>query len=235
MGRLLEWLLAAGALAGACTHDRAGRSMTAQLDNPPIPPPFVQPTIVAIVNDDGQPLRTRLYEARHPTPAPAVEEKLEQPTETALDDEKVLRIAHVASETAIEQARLAQRRARDPKLREIAREILDDSETANRKGERITELAKLSQQDSSVSIAMRQEWEQNLDQLADKPAQEFDRAFIEGALDRQRELLQVIDRELLPAASRPEVRALVRAIRPDVVKRYGQLRVLQDKMEKEAP
>ncbi len=150
----------------------------------------------------------------------------------ALDDEKILQVAHVAHESQIEQARLAEQRATDPRVRELAAATVRSDTLADRRGDRLARTQRLSPHESAISVKLKEDARQRLDELGAKAGPEFDRAYLDAQLATQRQVLDLIDDKLLPNASSPEVKALVRSIRPDLARRYDRAHFLYEKLDK---
>jgi putative membrane protein len=149
----------------------------------------------------------------------------------ALDDEKILRIAHVAAENEIEAAKLAVTHARDPRVRRLARTIVKDGAEADERGERVARMEKIDPRESDLSAKLEEESRWHLDELAEKTGAEFDRAFLAAQAAAHRDVLQLIDVHLIPGATSPPIKNLVRSMRPEVAKRYEEVRALQTKLK----
>lgn len=219
---VIGWIVVMGSVLAGCAHEAA----------PPMEPAAARPAPVIAERSprliEHTPISPEVVDpfAKEPAPSAAI------PPLEELDDGKILKVAHTAHEAAITQARIAERRSRDQRVRELAGKIAKDNEAQDRRAEQVARVGKLDPSDSSISNALEADSKQSVDQLVEKSGRDFDRAFVDGELDRQRELLKLIDYELMPAASSPEVKALVRSLRPNVIRRFDELRGLQEKLGK---
>jgi putative membrane protein len=153
----------------------------------------------------------------------------------SIDDEKILGLTHVANENEhdqLDQARLAALRARDDRVRELARSIVREHTKVDREARRLAQIGKLNPHDSELATKLRDDGRQKLDQLGDKQGDAFDRAYVDTVVQGHQHVLQIIDQRLLPNATNVDVKALVEDLRPGVQKNYDQAKALQLKLEK---
>jgi putative membrane protein len=149
-----------------------------------------------------------------------------------LDDEKILQVAHVTSEGGVEEARLAEARAQNPAVRTFATTIAADQTRTAQRGQHIARLHQLVPKDSSISDRLQSDAKLKLDELRGKQGADFDRAYVDAQIATYQKVLNIIDDRLLPSATSPEVKALVRSIRPQMKKHYDDAQALRGQLAK---
>lgn len=153
-----------------------------------------------------------------------------EPTEP-INDERILEIAHVTDATNIDRAKLAEVRAVDPRVKELARTIVRQHSQAERDGADVARMSQLNPQTSDLSAEIQTNAHDKLDALGSKMGSAFDRAYIDAQVDSQRETLRLIDNRLLPSATTDEVKGLVERLRPEIANQYDQAKALQQKLK----
>jgi len=151
-------------------------------------------------------------------------------TET-LDDQKILELAHVVHEEEIAKAKLAARRAVDPRVRALAKDSVRWHQRAVDQGEQVARTSGIVPADSETSTWLRDKEQKQLVEIAAKQGEALDRAYLESRVDAQSTLLKLIDDKMLPAASDEAVKALVENTRPVVVRDLQKALKLQIKVK----
>lgn len=168
-------------------------------------------------------------------PAPQAINKLEDsdtpPAAETLNDEKILKVAHVAHEEEIAKAKLAARRATDPRVRELARQIAREHELALERADRVARTSGITPTDSATSNWLRTKEQDQLVKIGAKRGAALDQAFLDSQVDSRSTMLRLIDDKMLPGASDSSVKSMVQATRPVIVNEMQKAMTLQMKMK----
>jgi putative membrane protein len=138
-------------------------------------------------------------------------------TETeSIDDGKIIEITHVANLGEIAQAKLALRRAHDPRVKSFAKTIIGDHESADHAGARVAEQKNLMLAESGISKRLQAGADKTLAALNAKSDADFDRAYVDAQIDQHKDVLRLIDDKLMTSARDGVVKSLLTDVRPHI-------------------
>ena len=147
-------------------------------------------------------------------------------TPTALGDDQILYILHIANVGEMEEARVAQKKAQNARVKRFAAMMLKDHGEADAHGSEVAKRMNASLSPSDVSNRLETDAKQMAAAInAEKAGKDFDRTYIAAQVKEHRALLNAIDRDLLPSVKSAEVREFVLTMRPKV---EGHLREAED-------
>ncbi|MEO6951796.1 MAG: DUF4142 domain-containing protein [Polyangia bacterium] len=144
-----------------------------------------------------------------------------------LDDEKILDIAHVANVGEIDQAKLALTRARDPRIKKLARMMITQHSAAERNEAAVVRKKSLNMVATKTSDSLQRDAKATYDVLKNKSGAEFDHAYIDAQVKEHQALLTLIDDRLKPAATDPAIKELVASLRSAVQAHLAKAETLQ--------
>jgi putative membrane protein len=138
------------------------------------------------------------------------------PSSTALSDDQILYVLHAANLAEMDQARMAQKKAKNGRVKRFAGMMLKDHGEADAKGNDVAKKVNASLTPSETSKRLESDAKQVSSNIATPKGADFDRAYIDGQVKEHRALLEAIDREFLPAVRSSEVKELLQTVRASV-------------------
>lgn len=135
-------------------------------------------------------------------PAPSV--SVSQPPE---GEAAVVDVLRTANNIAIRSARLARTRSSNDAVRAYAVQVLDDQMAASTKLSRLTQRLGVHPRSDPASRELTSQADQARASFETKHGDGFDRAYIENELHFHQELLDLLERRLVPAAADSEMKA----------------------------
>jgi putative membrane protein len=145
-----------------------------------------------------------------PAPAPA------PPPAPPLTDEQIAAITVAADSGEIDQAKMAQGKAKDAKVKKFAQQMIQHHGEAKKKAEGIVKKAKITPAESDTSKQISSESQKLLDSWKDLKGPDFDKSYMDAQVKEHSMVLDVIDKQILPAVKNPDLKAAVEAFRPKV-------------------
>lgn len=136
--------------------------------------------------------------------SPASSAAAPQPPE---GESAVVDVLRTANTIAIRSARLARTRSSNEAVRAYAVQILDDQMAESTKLSRLTQRLGVRPQSDPASRELTSQADQARASFETKRGDGFDRAYIENELHFHQELLDLLDRRLVPAAADSEMKA----------------------------
>jgi putative membrane protein len=144
----------------------------------------------------------------------------------SLTDDQILYVLHAANMSEMDQARIAQKKAQNARVKRFASMMLKEHGEADARGSDVAKKARASLAPSDVSNRLESDSKQMTSTIsAEKDGKDFDRAYIESQVKAHRAVLDSIDRELIPSARSAEVKELLQTMRPKI---EGHLREAED-------
>ena len=147
-------------------------------------------------------------------------------TPTTLTDDQILYVLHSANLAEMDQARVAQKKAQNARVKRFAEMMLKDHGDADSKGNDVAKKVHASLSPSDLSNRLESDAKQMSASInTEKAGKDFDRTYIDAQVKEHRAVLDAIDRELLSSAKSTEVRDLLQTVRPKI---EGHLREAED-------
>jgi putative membrane protein len=166
-----------------------------------------------------------------PTPAPAASiAPVELPT--VLTDEQVLEVTHTANQGEIEQAKLAQSKSKDARVKKLAAMMLKEHSAADTKALAIGRKANLTLQPSSTSTSLETDAQSATSALIAQTGIDFDKGYVDTQVKEHQAVLDMIDQKLIPNAKSADVKAFLADVRSAVAMHLQQATELQTAMQK---
>ncbi len=171
-----------------------------------------------------------------PTGATGGGETTPTSTDTApavtLTDAQILEIAHVANLGEIEQAKLAQTKAKDARVKGLAAMMIKDHKDADTKGTALAKKASLKPDASPTSSSLESDAKSTMDSLKSQTGADFDKSYVDAQIKEHQAVLDTIDQKLLPSAKNADVKAFLAEVRPKIAMHLQHSQDLQKKMAK---
>jgi putative membrane protein len=153
---------------------------------------------------------TVIAEAPPPPPepvAPPVEEP--PPPPAPLTDAQIAKVLDTVDNGEIAQAKLAQKKSKNPKVKKFAAHMIQAHTKSNTKAKAWVKKAKLTPEETPVSQELTAKGQQNLATLESADAAGFDAAYIAAQAQQHQEVLSLIDSRLAPGATDDQLKAFL--------------------------
>lgn len=142
-------------------------------------------------------------------------------------DGQIAQILSNANQGEIAQARVALRRARFQAVKDFAQHMISAHGKAQMRQTALYRSLRIKTEKSKIGNLIDAHGSAVLNYLHKQPAASFDRAYMSFQVMQHRFLLQVLDRELIPHATNPALRAELVKMRADVVQHLVHARAIR--------
>jgi putative membrane protein len=163
--------------------------------------------------------------------APPVDPAVQQ---ASLTDAEIAHILQASNRAEVEDGRTALQKSSHPEVQELAQMMVTDHGAADERLRVLLTQKGMISQPNPTSSRMQQEHAQSSSQLAALQGSEFDEAYVALQVDMHQQVLDTIDRDLLPDAQDPELKALITEIRPKIAAHLDHARMVQRELQKSA-
>ena len=135
---------------------------------------------------------------------------------TPLTDDQILYVLHAANIAEMDQARMAEKKAKNARVKRFAAMMLKEHGEADSKGNEVAKKVRASLTPSDVSNRLETDAKQQMANVSSQGGSDFDRAYMDAQAKAHRVVLLTIERQLLPNVKSQEVRELLQMMRPKV-------------------
>jgi len=135
----------------------------------------------------------------------------------ALSDAQIASIVVTANQVDIDAGKLAISRGRVDTVRAFARQMVTDHSGVNKQAVELVTKLKVAPEDNPTSQSLKKGGDDNLKSLGVLKGAAFDKAYIEHEVAYHAQVIDALDKTLIPNAQNAELRALLVSVRPAFV------------------
>lgn len=221
-------VLSLGALAPACASDQKPTVSAEEVRNGEAIPP-AQPVPAHPASTDSPTAPTVPGGAASASAPSATTATPTSPPAASLSEAQIAKLSELVNNAEVEQAKLAQRKAKAGNVRKFADKMREHHTAALREQAKLVKKLNLTPADSPIAATLKADADKTLAQLQSTDAAGFDAAYVRAQIDAHQKVLDLIDTEALPAATTPELADALRTGRGVVAEHLKQAQALQEK------
>jgi putative membrane protein len=123
----------------------------------------------------------------------------------ALSEGQMAKVTDLVNTGEIDQAKLAQHRAKAPGVKQFADRMIQHHGQAQREQAKLVQRLKLTPADSATAGKLKSDGDAQLAKLKDVDAASFDAAYVTSQIDAHQQALDLLDTQLIPNAKTPDI------------------------------
>jgi putative membrane protein len=189
--------------------------------NPTMPPATVPPADTA----EPPPANGATGAMNSPPASPSP-----QAPALALTDAQIAAVTNAANTGEIEMAKLAQKKAKSPRVKKFAAMMIAHHTDAKQQQAKLLTKLKIKPEDTPKSDAMVNEDKESLKALQGLGSGEFDSVYIAGQVDAHQKVLDTLDTQLIPSIKDPEFKAALVEFRPKVAMHLNEAKAINQEL-----
>ncbi|KGC52330.1 DUF4142 domain-containing protein [Burkholderia pseudomallei] len=147
-----------------------------------------------------------------------------------LTDPQIAAIVVTANQVDIDAGKLAQGRTHTKQVKDFANLMVTDHTSVNETAVALATKLSLKPEDNATSGALKRGGDDNIAMLKTLRGHEFDKAYIGHEVAYHQQVLDAMDKALIPAAKNGELKALLVKVRPAFAAHLEHARDLQSKL-----
>jgi putative membrane protein len=151
----------------------------------------------------------------------------------AISDPEIASIVVTANQVDIDAGKLAASRAASAEVRTFAQLMITDHTGVNKAASALVAKLKVTPKDNATSQSLRSDGERNLARLKTLDAMAFDRAYVDHEVDYHQQVIDALDKILIPGATNQELKALLIKVRPAFVAHLEHAKRLQTSISRD--
>jgi putative membrane protein len=151
------------------------------------------------------------------------------PTVSAQDvnDAQIASIVVTANQVDIDAGKLATSKSTNDDIKAFARLMVTDHTAVNKSATDLAAKLKVTPQDNATSHSLKADGEKHITHLKTLKGPAFDRAYIDREVAYHQQVIDALDKTLIPGASNGELKALLVKVRPAFVAHLEHAKRLQ--------
>jgi putative membrane protein len=129
-------------------------------------------------------------------------------------DAQIAAIVVTANQVDIDAGKLAQSKGSNAEVKTFASQMVTDHTGVNKQATDLVTKLKVKPEDNSTSQSLKAGGEENLNNLKTLKGPAFDKAYIDHEVTYHQQVLDALDKTLIPSAKNDELKALLVKVRP---------------------
>jgi putative membrane protein len=147
------------------------------------------------------------------------------------NDAQIASIVVTANQVDIDAGKLAESRAQNADVKAFGELMVKDHTGVNKAATDLVTKLKVTPEDNDTSKALKAGGEKNLAHLKTLKGAAFDKAYVDHEVTYHQQVLDALDKTLIPNAQNAELKALLVKTRPAFVAHLEHAKQLQSKLE----
>jgi putative membrane protein len=149
------------------------------------------------------------------------------PLAQSVNDAQIASIVVTANQVDIDAGKLAASRSTNGEVKAFARLMVTDHTGVNKSATDLAARLKVTPQDNPTSQSLKADGEKNLAHLKTLKGAAFDKAYIDHEVAYHQQVIDALDKTLIPGATNEELKALLVKVRPAFVAHLEHAKRLQ--------
>jgi len=150
----------------------------------------------------------------------------------APNDAQIAHIVVTANQVDIDAGKLAESKSTNADVKAFGKLMVTDHTGVNKSATDLVTKLKVTPEDNPTSQALKKGGEENLAKLKSLSGAAFDKAYVDHEVAYHQQVLDAVDKTLIPNAKNEELKALIVKVRPAFVAHLDHAKMLQSKMGK---
>jgi putative membrane protein len=149
-----------------------------------------------------------------------------------INDAQIASIVVTANQVDIDAGNVALKASKNAGVKKFAQTMVTDHTGVNKSASELVTKLKVTPEDNETSKSLKTGGEQNVTTLKGLKGTEFDRAYIDHEVAYHQQVLDAVDKTLIPSAKNDELKALLVKVRPAFVAHLEHAKHLQASLGK---
>ena len=150
----------------------------------------------------------------------------------APSDAQIAAIVVTANQVDIDAGRLAQGKASAPDVRAFAKQMITDHTGVNKQAVALVTKLKVTPEDNPTSQSLKAGGADNAKNLKALKGKFFDTAYVDHEVAYHQQVIDAIDKTLIPSAKNAELKALLVSVRPAFVGHLEHAKQIRESLSK---
>ena len=154
------------------------------------------------------------------------------PVAAVPSDAQIAHIVVTANKVDIDAGKLAQLKGKDKEVKAFGKQMVADHTGVNKQAVALVSKLKVTPEDNPTSQSLKAGGEENIRHLKGLKGAAFDKAYIDHEVAYHEQVLDTIDKVLIPSAKNVELKDLIVKVRPAFVGHLEHAKKIQARLSK---
>jgi len=145
-------------------------------------------------------------------------------------DPQIAHIVVTANQVDIDAGKLAEQKGNSKEVRDFGKMMVTDHSGVNKQAVELVTKLKVKPEDNPTSQSLKSGGAENVKKLEGLKGAAFDKAYIEHEVAYHQQVLDAVDKTLIPNAKNEELKALIVKVRPAFVAHLEHAKQIQSKL-----
>src|SRR5581483_2455045 len=146
------------------------------------------------------------------------------------NDAQIAAIVVTANQVDIDAGKLAESKASNPEVKAFGKQMVADHTGVNKQATDLVTKLGVKPEDNPTAESLKSGGEDNLKQLRTLNGAAFDKAYVDHEVAYHQQVLDALDKTLIPSAKNEQLKALLVKVRPAFVAHLEHARQLQSSL-----
>ena len=131
-------------------------------------------------------------------------------------DPQIAHIVVTANQIDIDAGKLAKSHTKNKEVQAFAQQMITDHTAVNKQAGALAKKLGVKPEDNDTSKALKKGAQANMAKLKNMKGAQFDKAYVDHEVDYHQQVLDAIDKVLVPSAQNAELKGLIEKVRPAI-------------------
>ncbi len=147
-------------------------------------------------------------------------------------DPQIAHIVVTANQVDIDAGKLAESKGSSKDVKAFGKQMVTDHTGVNKQATALVTKLKVTPEDNPTSQSLKKGGEDNVKNLKTLSGAAFDKAYVDHEVAYHQQVLDAVDKVLIPNAKNDELKALIVKVRPAFVAHLDHAKMIQSKLGK---
>ena len=147
-----------------------------------------------------------------------------------VNDAQIAAIVVTANQVDIDAGKLAESMGSSADVKKFGKDMVRDHTGVNKSAVDLVTKLKVTPEDNPTAMSLKKGGMDNVDSLKTLKGKAFDKAYIDHEVAYHEQVLEAMDKTLIPGAKNDELKALLVKVRPAFASHLAHAKMLQTKM-----
>jgi putative membrane protein len=147
-------------------------------------------------------------------------------------DPQIAAIVVAANAVDIDAGKLAKSRSHNKEVKAFAQQMITDHSGVNKQAVALVKKLKVTPEENATSKSLKEGGAKNIAHLKTLKGAEFDKNYVDQEVTYHQQVLDAIDKTLLPSAQNAELKDLITKVRPAIAAHLDHAKQIQSKLGK---
>lgn len=147
-------------------------------------------------------------------------------------DPQIAGIVVAANQIDVDAGKLAKSRSQNKEVKDFAQQMITDHTAVNKQAGALAKKLGVTPEDSDTTKSLKQGAVDNIANLKKQKGAQFDKAYVDHEVVYHQQVLDAIDKVLIPSAQNAELKGLITKVRPAIAAHLEHAKHLQASLGK---